>query len=288
MGVAMKSDRFFSNPNNNHLDWQDRSTLLKERIELAWKNITQHTSSVNWSQNGRSTYSIMDYSEIRLLKKIIVDHYPERKEFYFLDIGSGEFQLVTRLFSLLNEDSTIPQDIKIHLIGIRGEKSSNGTELEKIESGICIQYNFCFFQIENLIEEFTKHHLDLRQKIDVIVTRWTLRHLVDPLGTYLQAYELLRENGFLLFDGFFFLVDNPTAPTYNADREDNEQFLDIMVSQMHQLASQGGNSFLIYPTNKDSVLHEFLVKKSGSESLKLNLNYVEKGLVDYATLRQDH
>ena len=52
--------------------------------------------------------------------------------------------------------------------------------------------------LENLIE----HPAMQGKKFDLIVSNMTFRHLVDPLGTICQAYELLSENGILLVDTF--------------------------------------------------------------------------------------
>jgi hypothetical protein len=47
----------------------------------------------------------------------------------------------------------------------------------------------------------------LENNVDLIVSRFSLRHMIDPIGTMLQAYDLLKPNtGLILTDDFSFLL----------------------------------------------------------------------------------
>ena len=180
-----------------------RRSSLRNCINSAFDKIKNHHSSQWKFHNGSREYSLCSVKNYDLAKTVIQQAPKTRKDFYFLDIGAGNFQWGDGLADFLNEQTDLPKDIKIHIIGIRGEKNLQASTTDK---GQCKIYNFGTFKIENLNEEFLKLGLNLTNKLDLVVTQWCMRHLADGVGTFLQTYNLLQPGGFFLLDGFFFFI----------------------------------------------------------------------------------
>ena len=100
--------------------WETRPNIIQESIDNAWEELQAHTKSP-WSMDGRrGDYELAGINSIELFKNIIVEN-PERKEFYVLDIGAGEFGFSNTLIDHLNTDKNLPKDIKVHIISLSGE-----------------------------------------------------------------------------------------------------------------------------------------------------------------------
>jgi len=175
------------------LNWRDRPPELKKCILNAFKKVNSSPKSflgINWNFNGdhENPYEICELNEYSLIKSMIQAN-PDRKSFYVMDIGAGNFGFGRGLAKFLNESTDIPNDVQVHIISVRGE--DNTYPPVKIE-GICISYEIGGFQVENISDELDRCGLDITEKLDLIVSSHTFRHLVDPVGTFSQMYNLLR------------------------------------------------------------------------------------------------
>lgn len=187
------------------LDRRKRLPVIQEKIDAVFDSLKVEKCSSWGRYNGpeefsKHQYNILQIPEHYLIKKLILQAPIAKKDFYFLDIGAGNFQWVKGLASFINSQKDLPNDITIHILGVRGEGG-----VEKIKAiGKCKTYKLTAFKIENLVEEFESRGLFLTNIVDFAISRWTFRHLVDPLGTFVRTYHLLRPgNGILLMDGFF-------------------------------------------------------------------------------------
>jgi len=101
------------------LDWRDRPPAIQEEIDKAWDNIKDDSDS-QWLHNGSGfgLYKLASLNEFLILKSIIREQYPERKEFYVLDIGAGEFAFTRTMIYQINNDRELPKDIIVHVIGV--------------------------------------------------------------------------------------------------------------------------------------------------------------------------
>jgi SAM-dependent methyltransferase len=245
------------------LDWRDRPASIQAEIDTAWNSMKDDIRPT-WKFNGSNLalYKLAYLDEFRMLKSIIRENYPHRKDYYVLDVGAGEFGFSNKMVCLVNDDSEIPRDITVHVIGVRGEKNP---AQENFELGICKQYNLGYFKIENILNELEARNLDLLQKIDLIVTQWSLRHLVDPLGTFLQIYnDLLRpETGFFLLDGFMYQCDWQT--------NDVDAWTDNV--NMYRLALESGASFLVDNYNETRSLNRLVLVNTRNKKCHLPLAY---------------
>jgi len=190
-----------------HLDWTQRSENLKQIIDKVFNKLSEQTGSGWGIYNGDNNYGICGVNEYRLMKKIIQQADGTQKEFYALDIGAGNFQWCEGLAKFLDQQTDLSSDIKVHIIGIRGE---NYLGAEVVDTDRCKIYRLGAFKVENLFEQFKTKNLDIENKVDLAVSRWTLRHLVDPVGTSIQIINhcLRPLTSYFLLDGFFFLTEN--------------------------------------------------------------------------------
>lgn len=190
-----------------YLDPKDRPAKIQEAIDVQFQSLAStKPTEAYWRYNGQDKYFICGINDPLLVKKMIQDGYKKgQKEFCILDIGAGNFKWSHTNAEFIDSQSDLPQDIKVQIIGLRGEPF-DGPSIERTK--LCEIHNLGMFKIEELSKEFEKRGFDLKNKVDLIVSSFTFRHLVDSVGTFVQTYDLLRpKTGYLLFDGFYFATD---------------------------------------------------------------------------------
>lgn len=156
----------------------------------------------------------------------------------------------------------IPKNIKIHIFGIRGEKYL-GERI--IETDLYKIYNLGAFKIEELFAKFKEQKLDLENKLDLIISKWSFCHLVDPVGTFIQTYNLLRpKTGLLLIDGFMFLHEKDKLSDVDHNGRLMQLFLDTKAS------------FLTKSHSFPSELNHFILQRSDSgKDCQLPMTYLD-------------
>ena len=241
------------------LNWTQRPTAVQEEISDSFEGLI-HQKVCQWGLfNGSDGYNLCGVDEYALMKRIILEAPKEQKEFYALDIGAGNFQWGKGLAEYLNRQPDLPKDIKVHIIGIRGERNLEEREIQLDRYTL---YNLGAFKIEELFEEFRKQGFELENKLDLVVSRWTFRHLVDPLGTFVQTYNLLRPGtGFLLLDGFFFLHEEDKDPEAG-----NKNMLQLFLDTKAP--------FLTQHWNDTRSLNRFLLKRPDAAPCSLPMSYI--------------
>lgn len=226
----------------SNLQFENRPPKIKAKILEVFEDL-KNSSNDLWSFKGKSQYLLSGINEYHLIRALILAN-PQQKEFYILDVGAGDFRFNYFLSEFLNQ-SDLPKDIKIHIVGIRGEKLES-IKNDCTQNGICMSYCLGAFQIENFHEELAASIFDLNKPYDVIVSRWSLRHLVDPVEIFRQLYNQLRSHtGLLLADGFFYARNNCSHE--NTD--------------MQHLLLETNAPFLIYPYNIDRSLDQFVLQR---------------------------
>lgn len=239
------------------LNWRERPLQLRQAISESFEKIVVQQSTYK----GASLYfdselADIDINEHELMKKIIQNAPANQKEFYVLDIGAGRFEWSHALANYLNEESDLPKDVLIHIIGIRGEPYKSSPFLEK---GPCKLYRFGSFKIEEIESEFEKLNLDLTAKIDLAVSRFTFSYFFDPVGTFAQVYHLLRPStGYLLMDGL----------TY-ATGDKNKETMDVL------LDTKAPFLIITYPylLPYDTLAYPFLLQRQNASLCQLPMRY---------------
>lgn len=156
--------------------------------------------------------------------------------------------------------------------------------------GKCTQYNIGNFQIENMLEQFyalpsTDFPIkELDKQVDVIFSSFTFIHLIDPLGTLLQAYSLLRpKTGCILMDGFYYSIPKEDEPNYPGMALLNEKFrssakkfdFDVAANvHLYELLLSLNLPFLLNGQNVAASLNQFMLQRPDEKELELPLNYI--------------
>jgi ankyrin repeat protein len=251
-----------STSGSRYLDWTQRPESLQCDISSAFDRIVRDTSS-SWNlYNGSPGYFICDINDYSLVKKIIQAAKGTRKEFYALDIGAGNYQWSQGLADFIDQQTDLPNDIKLHIIGVRGESYLGN---RAIETARCKIYYLGAFKIEELFAEFKKQNLDIENKVDLAVSRWCFRHLADPVGTFQQTYNLLRpETGFFLLDGFFLLHEKE----HMEDQDHNVQ--------MTQLLLDTKAPFLTNFFDGTRSLNHFILQRPDTTPCQLPMSYLDE------------
>lgn len=248
------------------LSISQRPQDAQDAIEQSFQELLEAPAGVSaWGYNGEEKYEIFG-DDHRIAQKIITEAPLTQTEFYFMDIGAGDFQWGRSLAQFINSlDLNTKREVRAHIIGIRGERTL-GEEIQK--SGRCTLYEFGGFAIENLLSIFNQKLPGIEGKIDMVVSRWTLRHLVDPVGTFVQFYNMLRPGtGMAFFDGFLFSVisngENPKEITWN----DN--------SYTKNLLALIGSPFLIQRYNDARSFNRYVLRKADDQLCQLPMQYIK-------------
>src|SRR5579885_2038769 len=94
-----------------YLNWRQRPHEIRAEIDATIGKLKKDTSS-NWGNNGDNEYRMMYIKEVQLIKQIIKDAPVSQKDFYFMDIGAGNFQWGKHLMEFLNQQEDLPKDVK--------------------------------------------------------------------------------------------------------------------------------------------------------------------------------
>jgi len=250
------------------LDWRDRSDRLKEHIDTVYDALeTKVDAKQEWYFSGTECYGLCSINEFALIYYIIHEAPAFQKEFWIMDIGAGNFQWSKRVVEFLNNEVKIPEGITVHIISLRGEKnlSDRVTEL-----GPWRQYDLGAIKIEEISSALLREGFDLTNKVDLIVSRWTFRHLTDPTGTFAQAYDLLTPGrGLLLLDGFFAKIRRDTSydlKTLEGHVSYEENMMRIVMDTQAQFLSQ--NMQLV-----GGSLNQFAMRRIDGAPCRLPLSY---------------
>jgi hypothetical protein len=240
----------------------NRPKAIQTAVDNAFeKNFEKQKDVILWYFDGSSTnYYLFNLDDERVLKHLA--SHSQEKDIYIIDVGCGKGAWGTHAMEVLLSDEACKKSGKnFHIFSVTGSKEC---ETSKIQKGNVTHYLFNQFKIENIDEEFLKRGFDLTKKVNFMVSRWTLRHLVDPFGTLKRMYGLLSPSqGMLLSNGFLFAFD------------DQEEIQSFPTSNWDILASTNAVPlFRMFGLNGD--LGEFLLMRNDNQELDLPLVYTGK------------
>jgi SAM-dependent methyltransferase len=252
------------------LNWKDRPLELRSHIDRSFKKLLE-TDEITWglyTGNYELPHFICFMNEYEAMKQAIQESSGDRKDFYALDIGSGHFGWVRGFARYINSQKDLPEDVTVHIIGVRGERY-HGEEIA-IE-GRTKSYLLGGFKVEELAEKFEERGLDLTNKVDIMTSHWCFRHLVDPVGTFTQAYHLLRPgSGIFTITDFDFL--HPKAISIDSS------IVDLFKTIKAPFATYLGTTLGSH--------HHFLLQRTDDSLLKLPLKYADVRCSDDIKRRQ--
>lgn len=251
---------------DTYLDWTQRSVEVQKAIDSSFSRLTSDTSSQWGAYNGRDWYFgwIKEY----LLLTTLIDQAPAGQTVItVIDIGAGDFQWGRELAKRLNEDKWIRPGITIQIINVRGESCTDTI----IEEGRCKVYYLGNFKVEELHSELRKRKIFVENQVDLIVSKWCFTHLVDPVGTYQQTFNLLRpDTGIFLGHGFQFFLNSQT------DDWDSWKSCGTRKTNMKRLIIDTKAPALLRGSDSPRDPDEFIVQRLGEFPLKLSMR--EKAL----------
>ena len=138
-----------------------------------------------------------------------------------IDVGTGQGGFVNGLANYIEEQiaaKELPKDINVHIIGLTAQEDVPYGK-EKVGNN-CTKYMIGNFNAENFetyLPKLSQHGLNIKNKIDLAVSKLMLVHLIDPIGTLIEIYGNLRPNlGIIYADRFaakVALLDDNTFET---------------------------------------------------------------------------
>lgn len=258
----------------------ERPTAVQNRIDQVFKEISNSYGN-NWLFNGHDFYGLLNLDDDLVLENL-ASRYPNDKDIYIIDVGCAGGDWGYHATRLLNKEAQ-KIDKHFHIFSITGGneldlygiiKKEDGTSILERYNNKVVQtknvthYLFNQFKVENIDEEFRQRGFDLKNKIHLIVSRWTLRHLVDPFGTLKRMYSLLTPSrGMLMSNGFFFALDdqeNTVLSIPNNYSKENTMW-DIIA------ATNALSLFRNFDSNRD--VGQFLLMRTNEKELGIPLSY---------------
>ncbi|MBS0184777.1 MAG: hypothetical protein JSS34_00240 [Proteobacteria bacterium] len=217
--------------------------------------------------NGESYYDLADIKQKELSKIIVREAYEEgRRNVWLLDIGAGNFESCDAWASDFKEMGATLEGMTIHIVGIRGEPYKDKAVKRDWN---CKIYKFGLFMIEDFEEEFRKRGLG-SVEFDLTISRWTMRHLFNPLGTFMAAFNKTRTGGFLNMDWFHYLYEEEKLDSrYDVPLVSRGHLLDVLI---HLKVP-----FILNPRSANALppyLDAFLIQKGKESPSVLPLEYV--------------
>src|SRR3990167_5686907 len=94
-----------------YLQLSERPKELQQQIDRAFSAACHNT----WLYQGDDKTYDFFINQWALLRTIILQDYPERKEFWLLDLGAGNGAVNATIAKLCNQDSSVPNDIVVNI-----------------------------------------------------------------------------------------------------------------------------------------------------------------------------
>lgn len=184
---------------------RDRPLEIQDAADKAFER-NKNTGKKEWLFNGGDLrYLLLDLNDDKLLEQLATVN-PEKKDVYIIDVGCSQGGWGRHAATILQSEAAKKSGKHFHILSLTGGKECD--EITQKTGNVTI-YQLNQVKIENIDEELSKRGFDLNGKVDLIVSRWTLRHLVDPFGTLKRMYGLLAPTqGKLLSNGFLFMFDD--------------------------------------------------------------------------------
>lgn len=174
--------------------WQDRPQKIQDAINTLFDSFKEYPVS-QWGLNSEKLYNMCYLDDYKFITKI-VESSPEQNRFTFVDMGAGDYSWINGLSSFIQNDEALATK-KFDIYGLNAEGSAS----TEIHENVNLHF-YGGFKSEDLITSFSEKGHDLNGNVDLFLSRFSLRHMVDPIGITEQAFSLVKKNGFLLVDDF--------------------------------------------------------------------------------------
>lgn len=236
----------------------DRPKAVQAAVDKAFENISEDTNT--WGlHRGNFSYSLFFLDDAKMLENLAC---LDKKDIYIADVGCANGAWGRKAMMQLL-DSQVCKNSKKHftILSLTGGRECKA---EIIKENFVTLHQINQFKIENIDDELLSRGFDLKGKIDFMVSNWTLRHLVDPLGTLKLMYSLLSiQKGILLSNGFLYKLDN------------YKDIITFPYDTAHILScSKAISLFRIFDLYRDC--GHFLLMRTNDSELEIPLKYTGK------------
>jgi SAM-dependent methyltransferase len=223
----------------HYLDWTQRPPELQKKIDEVFTSLKSRPLSHGWGFAGVDPlydFRFGGKNEHEMILSMVQQ--TNDGVFKILDIGGARGGWARALAEFLNQ---FPLPVPVCIISLSAEGRDS---IEAI--GNCAVCQFSGVKSEQLELEsgrlerlFKDKQVPFGEcKFNAIVSRRCFRHFADPLGSWLQAYNLLQKGGIFLFDNFLFKQNQETNTVSMKD------FIPSMdVPYMVQKSSENGDDF---------------------------------------------
>lgn len=243
-----------------------RPETVQAFVDRAFEK-NRRSNPEGWQYGGDETYGLLGLDDEEMIKNL-ASRFSDKDDVYVIDVGCGNGRWGYHALRILSENKNCQMNGKrFYIFSVTGDIECEETILRK---GNVTLYQFNNFKIENIDEEFLKKGFDLKNKVDLIVSRWTLRHLADPFGTLKRMYGLLTPlQGILVSNGFLFAF---------ADTGEIESF----PLGNWDLFTNTNAVPLFYPYDAGRDVGHFLLMKNNDKDLDIPLEYTgEMRILDW-------
>jgi len=229
---------------------QTRPEQVQDQVDGAFGTLAK-SSFPYWTQNGeKGLYGLGWFPEDVYIKDLVLTT-EDPKTFSLLDYGAGNFAWNRAVRAVLEQEDVVSHmakhNIHVNIVGLRGEPCH---QVEQ-PSPFLTDYRYGAVKIENLGEELQRLGLgDLG--FDFIAANWALRHLADPLGSFKECMDALKEGGLFAFQGFYVQLDGAMEKV---------QILDVP-----EILQRTGCPWATIDCDNGGDLGQFLVLKSQTPS----------------------
>ncbi len=271
---------------NNHI-WDQRPEFIVKQIDEKF-NVQSKYLETEWSHfSGDEFYHMCMTNDHSILEKKVKEN-PNQQSFTILDVGtsSGKLLYSFKDYILSSDKSEIFSNRSFEIIGLTAE---NCNTTYSTEANVSLKY-ICKFKSENIINEFEAMGINLNSQVDLIYSRYTLKHFKEPAGVVAQLYYMLKPiTGYLFMDDFTIKYNKNSAIDTAIDP------MRVFTKDSARMALHSNNvetlllnlkaNFLICPISdfipvktmhKSTVCNHFVIKKNSLDFEPPEYSYNEK------------
>lgn len=246
-------------------DLYNRPPVIQSLVTKAHKSLKDELTECQWREKGNyPTYNLMLLLDYRLIDWLVEEKVKADPggTIRIIDFGSGLFAWGTNIAQHILKRH-MNSGLKFEIFGLTGEKAYEEEKLKKLQKenssdfvSLVLMQQTEIESIGNLFEDNT---------IDLIVSRWTMLHLIDPMGTLNQLHGLLKMNGLLLFDGFDLRVLNSTSMGENRKLFELLYRSKVKMISLDFFINRSYNNYLLQKISLDPII--FAVKYAEEKDL---------------------
>lgn len=248
---------------SDFLNWNQRSKSTNKTIDFVYESVSRVNFQNNpWKYTGNTKYNICT-DDYKIVNKLITNN--GLKEFKAMDIGAGDFSWLDGLSTYLKFNHP---NVKFKLYGFNGESCKS--QVKKVTNGEI--HHLCSFKVEKIESQLESYKL--LNQMDLIVSKNTLCHLMDPIGEIQQLVKFIKTH-----DGIL-LTDTSLVSYLNTDYTEKYTMAEENIApQSYHIFNKANIDFLLCPNQKFTD-YPFVAITKNADDMELPLKYFDKTTVN--------